>query len=172
MKTKFIAALVVCVCALIAIGEVKEPSQNELAEQLLVSMNVPQTTEQVMDIMKEMLPMQMKQMGMPDTVINDQTNEYMKKVMDFTAKEVGWEAMKEDYIALYAESFSKEELEGAIVFYSSDIGQAFIKKQPELMQKSMQISQKKMMAVMPKLQQMMKEFTDEIKENDKPSEKE
>ncbi|MGA1197950.1 MAG: DUF2059 domain-containing protein, partial [Candidatus Latescibacterota bacterium] len=59
--------------------------------------------------------------------------------------------IKADYIELYAEVFTEDELKGLINFYESPIGKAYIKKQPELTQKSMMLSQKMMMKVMPKL---------------------
>ncbi len=159
MNIRLFAACILSACALIAIAEVAEPTEKELAEKLLIAMDVPQTTDQLTKIMKDMVPLQMKQMGAPDELINE-SNQHMKTMMDFIMKEVGWVAMKTDYINLYAEVFSKEEMEGAIAFYSSDIGKAFIKKQPELMQRSMQISQKRMMDIMPKLSEKAKELAD------------
>ncbi|MCH7927981.1 MAG: DUF2059 domain-containing protein [Candidatus Dadabacteria bacterium] len=66
------------------------------------------------------------------------------------------------YISIYAETFTEEELKGAIKFYKSPIGKKFIEKQPELMRKSMQISQKQMTTLMPKIQKLTEEMMDQI----------
>jgi hypothetical protein len=39
-------------------------------------------------------------------------------------------------ITIYRESYTEEELQAIIDFFGSEIGQSFIKKAPEVMQKS------------------------------------
>jgi hypothetical protein len=80
------------------------------------------------------------------------------KMLDMMAQELSWDKMKEDYITLYADTFTEEELKGVIAFYKSPAGQAFLKKQPELMKRSMEMSQKLMLQVMPKIHAMIKEL--------------
>lgn len=63
--------------------------------------------------------------------------------------------MKAEMTQIYAETFTPDEIKGITVFYKSPAGQAFLDKQPILMQKSIAMSQKIMMDVMPKMQEMM-----------------
>jgi hypothetical protein len=79
------------------------------------------------------------------------------RVMDVVSTELGWDKIKEEYIALYVETFTEDELKGLIAFYKSPAGQAFVAKQPELMRRSVQINQRIMASVMPKLQEMLRE---------------
>jgi len=79
--------------------------------------------------------------------------------MDMLAQEFSWDKLKEDYITLYAETFTEDEMKGAIAFYKSPAGQAFITKQPEVVRRSMELSQKMMMQIMPKIQAMTKELS-------------
>lgn len=153
---------------LIAIGLVlsvvgvnaQETSRRAMAEELMSLMNMQETIEKSFAMIKQMIPAQMEKMkqatgqtNMPASV-SGQTD----KMMDMMAQELSWDKMKEDYTTLYADTFTEEELKGIIAFYKSPAGQAFIKKQPELMKRSMEMSQKLMLQVMPKIQAMTKEL--------------
>jgi len=137
----------------------QETSRRAMAEELLSLMNVQETIEKSFAMIKQMIPAQMEkvkqvtgQTNMPANV-SGQTD----KMMDMMALELSWDKMKEDYITLYADTFTEEELKGIIAFYKSPAGQAFIKKQPELMKRSMEMSQKAMLQIMPKILAMTKE---------------
>src|ERR1035437_650897 len=77
------------------------------------------------------------QTNMPSNV-SSQTN----RMMEMMAQELSWNKMKDDYIALYAETFTEDEMKGMIAFYKSPAGQAFTKKHPELSKRSMELSRK------------------------------
>ena len=137
----------------------QEASRRAMAEELLNLMNVQETIEKSFAMIKQMIPAQTEkikqvtgQTNMPANVSGQ-----ADKMMDMMAQELSWDKMKEDYIALYADTFTEEELKGIIAFYKSPAGQAFTKKQPELTKRSMEMSQKFMLQVMPKIQAMCKE---------------
>lgn len=137
----------------------QETSRRAMAEDLLNLMNMRENIEKSFAMIKQMIPAQMEKMkqatgqtNMPANV-SGQTD----KMMEMMAQELSWDKMKEDYITLYADTFTEEELKGIIAFYKSPAGQAFIKKQPELTKRSMEMSQKFMLQVMPKIQAMCKE---------------
>lgn len=65
---------------------------------------------------------------------------------------IGWEAVRPEFVALYAEGFSDEEIEAAITFYSTPEGRAFIDRQGELMQRGAEITQRRVMEAMPAIQ--------------------
>ncbi|MDD3605464.1 MAG: DUF2059 domain-containing protein, partial [Kiritimatiellae bacterium] len=75
-----------------------------------------------------------------------------QKMMDLIAGEMSWDKIKTDYIGIYAETFTADELKGIIDFYKTPVGRKFIEKQPEIMEKSMRVTQKQMMTLMPKIQ--------------------
>ncbi len=85
----------------------------------------------------------------------------MQKMMDLFMKEISWDNLKEDYISIYAETFTEEELKGLVTFYKSPVGRKFIEKQPELMKRTMEISQEKMMELIPKMQELAKEMEEQ-----------
>lgn len=112
----------------------------KLSEKLLTVMELQKTIEQSFGAVKKMIPGQ------------DNPTGASKRALDMIMKELSWENIKADYIQLYAEVFTESEIQGLIKFYQSPAGQAFVKKQPELTQKSMMLSQKMMMKIMPQLQ--------------------
>jgi len=154
---KMIGLIVAGLVLSVSGANAQEASRRAMAEELLNLMNVQESIEKSFAMVKQMIPAQMEKMkqatgqtNMPSNVSN-QTD----RMMDVIAQELSWDKMKEDYIALYAETFTEDEMKGIIAFYKSPAGQAFTKKQPELMKRSMELSQKLMMQIMPKIQAMM-----------------
>ncbi len=156
MVSSIAAILVMGVCGVHA----QETQRRAIAEELLTLMNMQDTIEKSFAMVKQMIPAQMEKMKETAGATNMPANAigHMEKMMDMIAAELSWEKMKGDYIALYAETFTEQELKDTVAFYKSPAGQAFIKKQPELMQRSMEITQKIMMQIMPKIQALTKEL--------------
>ncbi len=75
---------------------------------------------------------------------------------------VDWDATKRDIINIYAETFSRDELNGMATFYSTPAGQAMIEKQPEIQKRTMETMMPRIMEIMPqvqeKTQQRMQEY--------------
>lgn len=136
----------------------EEGSRQALAEELMVLMKIPDNIEKSFAMVKKMLPAQIEQMGK----MSGQTNMppealgQSEKIIDLVAAELSWEKVKNDYINLYAETLTDDELKAAIVFYKTPEGQAFVNKQPELMKRAMELNQKLMMKIMPRIQEMTK----------------
>lgn len=160
---RIVTATIICTVVLVAIVRAGDIPKRALAEQLLEAMEIQKTIEKSFDMVNQMMTAQMKQMGVfSDDAISDKAQDVIQKTMDLVMKEMSWDKLKGDYISIYAETFTEEELKGAIKFYKSPIGKKFIEKQPELMRKSMQISQKQMATLMPKIQQLTKEMMDQV----------
>jgi len=153
MKRTLMAVLMVAgVMAGGALGQ--STAKDVLAGELLQLMHVKENTEKSFAAVRQMLPMQMDKIrtatGQPQDS-SSATNE-VSDMLDMIAKELSWENMKRDYIALYAETFSEDELRGMIAFYKTPVGQAWINKQPEIARKSMELGQRLMMRLMPRMQ--------------------
>lgn len=148
----------VAVCAL-AVSIARGETQTNLAEKLIGLMDVGESIEQSMAMSKAQMLKQSQQLG---ATVGEagvtKIQEYQSKMMDLISSEMSWEKLKPRYIELYATTFTAEELEGLIAFYNTPIGQAFVKKQPELMQKSMLVNQAVMQSLQPKLRQLMREM--------------
>jgi len=176
--TSFAAVFVICA---VAIGAEEPSERHRLAENLLDAMDMGTQITASFEAMKAVMPAQLKQMqasvpadakGPKPGIGADQQKKMMDKIMDICAEEMKWENVKPDYINLYSETFSAEELKELIAFYQSPAGKAYLAKQPELMQKSMQLSQKTMIRLMPKIMAMSAEVAAEAAKEtaDKPVE--
>ena len=155
---RILAATIVCALALVTLVSADEAKKRALAEELLDAMDMQQTIEKSFEIVKQMIPAQLKQMDVSENASSDKAQDTMQKMMDLIMKEISWEKLKDDYIAIYEETFTEEELSGLVTFYKSPIGRKFIEKQPELMKRSMQISQEQMIELMPKIQKLTQEM--------------
>jgi uncharacterized protein len=137
----------------------QEAPRKQLAEELLNLLKVQENIGKSFEMVKQMLPAQVERMsaaaGKTNAVAGAQ--EQTSRMLDVIAKELSWENLKGDYVNLYADTFTEEELRSIIAFYRSPIGQTFIEKQPGLMKKSMELSQKLMLKLMPKIQALAKE---------------
>lgn len=150
-------------CFVVLIGALALPVQADtatakLAEELMTLMKVDDSMKQGMEMARAAMISQTRQMSAQMGQTNvAQVAEYQGRVMDLIAAEMSWDKVKTQVVDLYATTFNESELKGLIEFYKSPVGQAFIRKQPELMQKSMQLNQHLMRDLQPKLMQLMKE---------------
>lgn len=73
-------------------------------------------------------------------------------------KELSWNKIKNQFINIYAEFFSEEELDALIKFYESPIGRALVDKQPDIQQKSMAITRKLLIETTQQVHKMTREI--------------
>ena len=158
-------ALVVTFCAmtLVTISYAEGASKRELAEKLLEAMEVQKNIEKSFEMVNQMVPAELKHLGDEGKSSSNRATKEMAEMMEVIMKEMSWDKLKDDYISIYADTFTEKELLGIITFYESPIGRKFIEKQPELMKKSMQISQKQMIGLLPKIQKLTEEMRNRIK---------
>ena len=148
----------------------QDATRRALAEELLNEMQIKENLEKSFAMMKKMIPQFSKmEQATKNSASSDETKaaegekeekaaKAGAKMFDALAKEMTWDNMKDDYITIYAETYTEEELKGLIDFYKTPIGRAFMKKQPELMKRSMEMTQKRMVQWMPKIQALSKEM--------------
>ncbi len=97
----------------------------------------------------------------------------MQKIaLDLLFEGLSWKSLKEEYIQLYAETFTEEELQGIIEFSKSPLGKKMAEKSPILMQKSMEIGRQHAQQVMPRVQQAIQDYMKENIESAKEQRKE
>jgi uncharacterized protein len=123
--------------------------------QLLVSMNLDKQMDVVFTQMKAMFASQL-----PKDATDEQKakfSEVQGKILDLVKSRMSWEKMRPQYVKLYSETFTDEEIDGLVTFYESPAGKAMLEKMPVLMTKSMAMAQEVMKEIMPQAQQMMKD---------------
>ncbi len=151
-------------------AETVSTSRRALAEELLNVMKIREQIEKSSVMIRKMMPAQtekmMQTMGPTNAVSNAAMSNmatHQDKVMEMVTQEMSWDKIKEDYITLYAETFTEEEMQGLIAFYKTPAGVAMLVKQPELMQRTMEMSQKMMLRIAPKIQEMTQEMMKNMK---------
>jgi len=78
---RILAATIVCAFALVAIGCAVEAQKSELAEELLNAMDMQKTIEKSFEMVKQMIPSQMKLLGVPDDTYSDKEKSEMQRMM-------------------------------------------------------------------------------------------
>ena len=154
MKT--IAALLVA-CAWIltpAGGGAGEETHRRALETLLRMFNMEERAQQSVDQMVALHVQQDPRLG-PHTGI----------LRDFYAKNMRWENLKEELIAIYMEEFSEVEVRELIAFYKTPTGKKAVTKMPLLMEKCARIGNRRLMENMGEWNKMLQEETERLRES-------
>jgi hypothetical protein len=154
MKKYFVAALLLFSFRLLISAQDKTARPD--IDELLTLTRVQKMSEGAIEQMKNMMAGVAKQTNVsPD--VAEKTKGMQDKMFALIESELSWDKMKVEYTRVYAEVFTPEEVKGLIAFYKTPAGQAFLDKQPLLMQKTMEMTQKRMMEMTPKIQEMIKQ---------------
>ncbi len=84
--------------------------------------------------------------------------ELQNKVEAVVRMALGWDQLRPQYIKLYSEAFTEEQLDDLLAFYKSPTGQAMVTNSPALMKKGAEITQQRMAVAQPELRRLVDEF--------------
>lgn len=124
--------------------EVVTPEEDtpEYREKLAADlMEVTQTKDMIQQAFKASGQMMSKEL----------TPEGQEALTQAITKIYSWDKMEKLFTKVYTDVFSAQELSDISEFYRSDVGVAMLKKQPEVMQKTMQMVQQVNQEAQPKL---------------------
>ncbi len=137
--------------------------KEDLAKEMLNLSDMQKMIDQIVAQVQQMQTAQLKLLSIPE---KDQ-----EKVLQFQSKltkkifdAMSWDKMEAEYITLFSTVYTVEELKAIVAFYKSPVGQSMLKKQPMLMQKSMQIAQSKIESLLPELKKMTEDFAASVKD--------
>jgi hypothetical protein len=140
-------------------------SRREKVEQLFKLTHLEQTYGQIMTQVMAQTQQVTKQM-FPDGAMTDAQK---KELADFNNRatalvenSISWESMKPEYVKLYADVYTEDELDGIIAFYSSPVGQAMLTKTPALLKASSEIAMNRMTEIQPKMRQLIEDFSKQV----------
>jgi len=85
-------------------------------------------------------------------------DEFHQNVVDLIRASMSWKVLEPDFVKMYSDAYSEEEIDGILAFYRTSAGRAMLAKTPELTEKSITISQQRMAAVSPKIQTLIDKF--------------
>ncbi|HET7233444.1 MAG TPA: DUF2059 domain-containing protein [Longimicrobium sp.] len=119
--------------------------QRAAATELLMAMRVPDLLQ---SSMQTMLDTQLR--AAPELAgVQDVMRE-------FVARYVSWEALREQYVEIYARTFTEEELREMTDFYRSDVGQKLARATPRLMAEATAAGERAVQQHRPELEQMIR----------------
>jgi hypothetical protein len=145
MKTIPFAALALVLAAAPAAAQ---PSQEQraAATELLMAMHIPEalqaSVEATLDVQLRNTP---ELQGMQDVI------------REFAARYVSWEALGEQYVELYASTFTEDELREMTRFYRSDVGQKLARATPRLLRDGGALGERAVLSHRAELEQMIRD---------------
>jgi hypothetical protein len=133
----------------------QELTKEAKIERLLTVMNADNMIDQMFEQIKAMTAAQVPPGTSPEQVA--QARQVQTKIMDLDKARISWEKMRPQYVKLYAETFSDEEISGMLAFYGSPAGRAMLEKMPALVTKIMGVAQAQMKDILPEIQRIIRE---------------
>ena len=153
MKPVCALALAVLVGALLAPAQ--QPSKEAKIEQLLSAMNADATVNQILDQIKTMAASQIPAGATPEQAAKAQ--ETQARILDLVRSRISWEKMRPEYVKMYSEIFSDEEISGMLAFYQSPAGRGMLQKMPLVIKQSLEIAQARMAELSPEIERIVRE---------------
>ena len=163
--------VVICLSAASFLCHAAEPSQESIEKlltvtqaQKLVEQMIPQMEGYIsssVDKSVDALDMSPEQKAKTKA----ESASMIKKMMPVLREQLRWENIKKIYVPIYRESFTQEEIDGLIAFYSSPAGNALIAKMPVVMQKSMAAMQQLIVPMVQEMQKATAKAAEEVKKS-------
>lgn len=162
----FLLSIAFLIVACTTAAHADDASKKEKAEQLFALMHMEQTYGQLMTQLTDQTD-QMTRQILPDEGMTEeqrtQLTVFKGKVNKLLTDTMSWTVLEPDYVKLYADTYTEEDLDGIIAFYRSPVGQKMLSTTPTLLKASSSIAMTHMGTVEPKLRQMMDEFAQQVK---------
>jgi hypothetical protein len=146
---------------IVSLGYADSQTHRLAAEEVLRLTKVDKMLTPLIDQIQQIQIQQLQQMDLSREAYSA-AQRYLQRINDLVAREMQWQEIKNDYVGLYTDAFTEQELRQLIQFYSTPLGQKVVEKMPLLMEQSMQLGQKKMMKIMPEIQTLSEEMIQEI----------
>jgi hypothetical protein len=151
-----VAALVLAVLSLGARAAASPESVDRLLQLMQVQSQLEMIYAQTLPAMQNAMRQSLGS-GMQSAEAEHVFNVVMPRVNAVVREELGWAKLKPGFAAIYAETFTQQEVDGLIAFYEGPTGKALVAKTPQLTQRSMQMMQQRMGPVMQRAMQVARE---------------
>lgn len=83
---------------------------------------------------------------------------FQKNISSMIDQQLGWQTLGQDFVDLYARSFTEEQMDAIIAFYKTPAGIAFLDKTPALNTQMTQLLQSKISSAQPQLRKSLEDF--------------
>jgi hypothetical protein len=155
---KSLLALVAAI--LVSLAAHAAPPTDESIDALLTASKTQRTLEGVLSSMDQLMR-QSQAAASRGQPLSAQQQRVMEAVTSRLAlvirDELSWSNMRPVYLQIYRESFTQEEVDGVLAFYTSPAGIAFVEKMPLVMQKSTELMQGRMAPMIKRIRAEMQQ---------------
>ncbi len=162
--------LFILFAALFSLPAFATPAQDASIEKLLILTDAQKLSESAISDSDEIIETTLKPVLQLDNMTAEKKKlieSFLEKYKNIVKEEFSWEKMMPDYIRIYRETFTEEELQNLIAFYESPTGQMFIRKTPEIMDKMSDLLRMKMVSILSRMNTALNETIKALPE-DKP----
>ncbi|MFA5393556.1 MAG: DUF2059 domain-containing protein [Candidatus Ratteibacteria bacterium] len=149
-KRRWVSMLIAGILLCSLCQNAKGDERQALAEELLNVKQMQKTMEGNLATIKQTIISQIKAKSKGQDVPAS-AFAIMDTVFGLISDEMGWSKMKDEYISVYANAYTEEELKALIVFYKSPDGQAVSGKESEIFGKVVELNLNRMVQIMPKI---------------------
>jgi uncharacterized protein len=165
-RTFFLLVISMALGSAITGARAQENTKTAQIRELLKLTNAEAVPQQIISQMRAMTAKQLESMnGSPEA--KAAAAQTVDKIMAQLQERMSWARMEPEYARLYGEVYNEEEISGILAFYKSAAGQAFVKKMPLLMSKSIDMAQRQMADLMPEIQRIAEEAARNRKSEEK-----
>lgn len=162
MKTYVLSVLLVV--AAICCAKAAPPSDASI-EQMLKATHADQMVDQMITQMSNGMQQGMQQAlqgRTPTPAQQAKIEEFRTKLTALLRDELSFAKMKDIYIQVYRDTFTQDEINSIVSFYSTPGGKALVEKMPVAMQKSGALAQARMGPLLQKIQALSEQYEKEI----------
>lgn len=170
MKRWMVVIVVMCALA-VPVARADDPSKTAKVQELFTTMHMDHMMDQMMESITTSLRQSLQTIPGADQMTAEQkklVDDFLVRTLKVANDSVGWSALEPEYVKLYANTYSEEEIDGILAFYKSPAGQAMLAKTPQLTTGSMQIVQTRIAEIQPKIKAMQDEFMKQFMATVKP----
>ena len=125
-----------------------DPAASAAASRLLDTMRIGELMAQLMNEMPGVIGGAIPIAPDQDPAMRD---ELMRLAMVKMEEYVGFDALRDEYVALYANSYSAEDMDALSDFFDTDVGQRYLDAQPAMTTESGRIVQERMQVAFPEV---------------------
>jgi hypothetical protein len=111
------------------------------------------------------------ELGMEQGGMGQMTPELRAVLREFMDEHFRYEELEPDFIRMYADAFSEQEIRGLVAFYRTPLGERVIQTLPEITAASQRIVMERLQTVLPELMQRMMEVMQEQEQKSGPPRK-
>jgi hypothetical protein len=146
MKRLLLSLALVLACAAPALAQDPSPVRLRAAGELVDAMNMQKMMDETAVATMKAQIAQQPVLAQFEDILRETLQKAMK-----------WEEVRGDFIRIYAETYTEDELRQLKTFYQTPLGQRVLATMPEVAAKSTEVSNRRMQQFLPEMQQQIME---------------